>query len=139
LPSEQVDSLIQYMCNTLPQKIFTGWQEQQKPGRDSIAIDTSSKTVPLIWHSPRPQSEQYTHPDESSGSTSHHSAQKVMSLISESVAETYREWLGNAREDIHSMTARGRVAKMNKGKRVHVCEIPGCDKVSTTNASELSS
>lgn len=102
ISSVHLDSLIQHLCATLPQKILGAWQGGQEPHGVSTSIDKSGATArnsadEIRLCSPAPIEQPIEEPNSDEFPVSH-SVQKLKTIISNSVTETYTEWLGNRKE-----------------------------------------
>ena len=104
-PLEHVESLIEHLSNTLPQKICTAWQEKSKSQGILISTqalhsaagesDCESRRSSRAQIEGSVESNKPGRPDESQLPTS---AEELQTLISETVAKTCTEWLKNRKE-----------------------------------------
>jgi hypothetical protein len=98
----QLNSLIQYLSNTLPLKISTAWQGQSKPhgnlASTSESVSTALDSDCVGQRSPRSQKQRSIESEISDDVRVSTSTKELENLISQTVAETCREWLSNRKE-----------------------------------------
>ncbi len=102
----QVDSLVQHLCDVLPEKIFKQWEGQPEkqanaasPGTAAGAAQKSAENLGrYLSRTETMQSERFSEADKSNNITPSASVHGLKALISESVAETCTEWLRNHKE-----------------------------------------
>lgn len=103
----QINSLIDHLCNTLPQRILTELQRQPQSAQNSASREVSLRETSELGGEIRQESSRrplrcFTEPSRSFEFATPPSAYKLRKLVSDSVTETCTEWLRNRQEDSDS-------------------------------------
>lgn len=104
-PLDHVESLIEHLSNTLPQKISTAWQENTKfrriPVSTKASLSIAGESDGESRQSSRAQIEgsiESNMADRLDHPLSPTSTENLQTLVSETIAKSFTEWLSNRKE-----------------------------------------